>query len=361
MNRLVWGWLTVLSLFSFTASAAAAPCTTATAACTEMVGTAGATGRTLVYRNFPLDKRNEAITRGLIVIHGGGQDAADDMFRSTMAAAFLADALADTVIIVPRFASNEGGDCMDLLAAGELGWRCQPRGDDNWRYGGAAVDSPVTSFDIADEILRKLVRKGVFPNLRAIVVAGHSGGGQFVSRYEMANQVHDSLRVKPTYVVANPGSYTYLDSLRPTRSALPANVAAGAPGYIAPIEANPPAAFTAFSDARNCTGYDAWPYGLNGRNGYSARLSEEQLKKQLAARPTTYVLGELDILPPSSDISCPAMAQGPTRLARGLAYVRYVNENFGAQHKSLVVTACGHNTICMFTAERVLPILFPVQ
>jgi len=360
MNRMVWGWLTVLSLFSFAATAAVAPCTTATAACTEMVGIAAATGRTLVYRNVPLDKRNEAITRGLIVVHGGGRDA-ENMFRSALAAAFLVDALEDTVIIAPRFASNEGGACKDQLAAGELGWHCEPR-DDTWRDGGAAVDSPVTSFDIADELLRKLVRKGVFPNLVAIVVAGHSAGGQFVSRYEMANQVHDSLRVKPTYVVANPGWYTYLDGLRPTRSALPANVAAGAPGYIAPIEANPPAAFTAFPDARNCTGYDAWPYGLNGRNGYSAKLGDEQLKRQLAARPTTYVLGELDILPLYSfNSSCPAMAQGATRLARGLAYVRYVNETFGAQHKSLVVTACGHNARCMFTANPVLPLLFPKE
>jgi pimeloyl-ACP methyl ester carboxylesterase len=332
-----------LSLFSFTAAAADGPCTTATPACTEMVGVSGASGRTLVYRNYPLDKRNEAITRGLVVVHGLGRDA-DNYYRHTLAAAFLADALNNTVLIVPRFASNEGGACKDQLAAGELGWHCQPRAD-IWRNGGAAVDSPVTTFDIADELLRKLVRTDVFPNLKTIVVAGHSAGGQFVSRYEMANQVHDSLAVKPTYVVANPSSYTYLDSLRPTPSALPANA---------------PAAFAAFADARNCTTYDTWPYGLNGRIGYSTRLDDEQLRKQLAARPTTYLLGELDILPLYGfDSSCPAMAQGPTRLARGLAYVRYIGEKFNAQHKSLVVAACGHNARCMFTADPVLPLLFP--
>ena len=49
-------------------------------------------------------------------------------------------------------------------------------------------------------------------------------------RYEMSNQVHDSARVQISYVVANPSSYAYLDGLRPTVSALPANVAASAPG-----------------------------------------------------------------------------------------------------------------------------------
>jgi hypothetical protein len=32
------------------------------------------------------------------------------------------------------------------------------------------------------------------------------------------------------------------------------------------------------------------------------------------------------------DGSCPAMAQGPTRLARGQAFHKYVSEKFGAKH-----------------------------
>lgn len=346
--------------FVWSAAGAAAPCTTASAACTEMVGVSGAPGRTLVYRNHPLEARNAAITRAVIMIHGLGRDAGN-YYRHVLAAAFLAGALEDTVVIAPRFASNEGGPCKDTLAAGELGWRCQPR-NDTWRTGGAAVNSEVTSFDIVDELLRRLTRKEVFPNLRTLVVAGHSAGGQFVSRYEMANQVHERLPVRPFYVVANPSSYAYLDELRPTASALPASVAAAAPGYVAPLPANPPAAFVPFADAKNCTGYDTWPYGLQGRNGYSTRLGDDQLKKQLAARPALYLLGELDILPLYGfDSSCSAMAQGPTRLARGLAYARYVGEKFGAQHKTLVVPACGHSARCIFTAEPVLPLLFPKE
>ena len=40
-----------------------------------------------------------------------------------------------------------------------------------------------------DEILHRLADCRVFPNLANIIVAGHSAGGQFVSRYEMANRV----------------------------------------------------------------------------------------------------------------------------------------------------------------------------
>jgi hypothetical protein len=174
------------------------------------------------------------------------------------------------------------------------------------------------------------------------VVAGHSAGGQFVTRYEMSNRVHETLGVPVTYVVANPSSYAYLDNTRPA-------------GENA-------ATFRVFGDGRNCTTYDHWPYGLQGRTGYASKESDDQLKKQLASRPTTYLLGEIDILPLGGfDSSCPAMAQGPTRRARGEAFAKYVKEKFAADHKVQIVSECGHNARCMFTSEETLPILFPKQ
>ena len=192
------------------------------------------------------------------------------------------------------------------------------------------------------------------------MIAGHSAGGRFVSRYAMVNQVHEQLAVSVRYVVANPSAYAYLDALRPTSSAIPSTVAAAAPGYVAPALTTPPEAFVRFSDAPNCTTYDSWPYGLQNRTGASARLSDEQLRKHSAHRPTTYLLGELDILPLYNfDSSCAAMAQGATRLARGLAFAKHMNDRHGAQHKHAVVPACGHSARCMFSADVALPVLFP--
>ena len=99
---------------------------------------------------------------------------------------------------------------------------------------------------------------------------------------------------------------------------------------------------------------------MKKRTGYTANIPDDQLKKQIAARPTTYLVGELDILPLGGfDSSCPAMAQGPTRRARGEAFGQYVNEKYGAQHKLMTVALCGHNARCMFTADPVLALLFP--
>ena len=325
----------LLCIVLLAAAAQAAPCTSV-ANCTEWLTFPGGPSRSTIYRTYPLDVPNPAITRALIVIHGAGRDA-DNYFRTALAAAFLGDALDNTIVIVPRIASN-AGSCRDKLAPNEVSWSCT---GDSWRSGGVATNNDkLTSFDFTDELLRRLARKNVFPNLRGIVVAGHSAGGQYVDRYAMANTVHDTLGVPVTYVVSNPSSYAYLDNTRPTPDG---------------------ASFRAFTDGRNCTTYNSWPYGLEHRAaGYTARESDDQLRKQLAERPVTYLLGEIDILPLGGfDGSCPAMAQGSTRLARGQAFAKYVNEKFGAKHAVTIAPLCGHNARCMFTAEKALPLLFP--
>ena len=250
------------------------------------------------------------------MIHGANRDA-DNYFRSVLAAGFLADALSDTVIMAPRLASNGGSNCKDILALNEISWTCD--GADRWSYGGPAMkNEKITSFDLVDEILRKLARKEIFPNLKAIVVAGHSSGGMFLTRYEMASQVHEKLGVPVTYVVSNPSTLAYFDTIRPASAAYP--VTAAAPGY---VPTAPAGTFAPFSDAANCPAYDRWPYSIHGLTGYAARVPEDQLKKQLLSRPTTYLLGELDVLPLGGmDVSCAAMAQGPTRLARGLSFAK---------------------------------------
>lgn len=356
----------ILGLLFAAATVGVAPCTTDIAHCTEWIVPAGQQSRLLIYRNYALDTKNDNITSALIFVHGINRDG-DNHFRTALAAAFLADRLNNTVIVAPRFASNSGapgnqvGDCRDSLAAKEANWVCETQRVDTWRFGGGEVDNDkVTSFDFMDEIVRRVARKQVFPNLRSIVVAGHSAGGQFVARYEMSNTVHDSVPIPISYVVSNAAAYPYVDDLRPTATAIPKTFAAAPPGFQPAAPAVSPPPFVPFADARNCVGFDHWPYGLKDRSGYAARLTENDLKMQLAARPTTYLLGEADILPLGIfDTSCPAMAQGPTRLARGLAFSSYVNEHQGVKHKAVVVPFCGHSARCMFTSDIALPFIFP--
>jgi pimeloyl-ACP methyl ester carboxylesterase len=304
----------------------------------------------MIYRTYSLSARNENIRRGLVMVHGTNRNA-DHYFSTAASAAFLAGALDDTVVISPRFTA-----CADKLEPNEVGWSCN---GDSWRSGGIAATSPaLSSFDFMDEIVRKLANKTVFPNLRAIVVTGHSAGGQFVTRYEMSNRVHDAVGTPITYVVANPSSYVWPS---PTR-ALPVDDAA-------PDKArdgwNTEEPHTKFSygpfEASACPNFNRWPLGLQDRaTGYTAKMADDQLIRQLVSRPTTYLLGQVDTLPLGGfDSSCPAMAQGATRRARGEAFVKYVNEELGAKHAIQIVPECGHNNRCVFTTDSVLPVIFP--
>ncbi|MGH9383170.1 MAG: hypothetical protein ACRD2N_02610 [Vicinamibacterales bacterium] len=194
MKRLWTGlWIGLVAVL-LTAHVLAAPCTTSAATCSEWVTPAGGSSGLLVYRTYSLDARNPAITSALVMIHGAGRDA-HNYFQHALAGTFLAGALETTIVVSPRFASNDGAGCRDTIAPQELEWQCG--GPERWTAGGGAVDNTkVTSFDVADEIVRKLARKDIFPNLRTIGVAGHSAGGQFVSRYEMANQGSDAAGVR---------------------------------------------------------------------------------------------------------------------------------------------------------------------
>src|SRR5438874_1790628 len=134
-------------IFAFLVAAATvlgAPCTTVSANCTEWIQPSGQPSRVLIFRNYPLDQKNEKITRALVFVHGINRDG-DNHFRTALAAAFLADSLDDTIIVAPRFASNSGtpgneaGNCRDPLGTDEANWICENQRPDTWRSGGAAI------------------------------------------------------------------------------------------------------------------------------------------------------------------------------------------------------------------------------
>jgi pimeloyl-ACP methyl ester carboxylesterase len=328
------------------------PCVEATTACTEWVPLGKDGGRSLIYRSLPLTKPNPHVRRALIMVHGTLRNA-DHYFTTATGAAFLAKALDDTIVISPAFHSAEGS-CKDVLAPKEISWSC---GGDSWRSGGvAASEKDLTSFEFVDEILHRLADKKVFPNLKGIVVAGHSAGGQFVARYQMANRVHETLGAPVTYVVANPSSYAWPDATRP----LPEGDAAPAAAKGWESET----VHTGFTygafDAAKAPGYDHWPSGLEQLSGYVAKETPDQLRAQLVSRPTTYLFSQVDTLPLGGfDGSANAMAQGATRRARGEAYVKYLAEHLGGKPKTLIVPECGHNDRCVFTTDDVLKVIFP--
>ncbi|MEO7040698.1 MAG: alpha/beta hydrolase [Gemmatimonadaceae bacterium] len=328
-------------------------CTTATKACEQWITYGTGPARSMVYSTFSLDKRNPAMTRALIMVHGAGRNA-DHYFETATAAGFLAGALDNTVIIAPRFTAGR-----DTAEKNEVIW---PERGDTWRSGGMSPTNPtISAFDFVDDLVRKLADKKLFPNLTHIVVTGHSAGGQFATRYEMANKVDGTVAgVTITYVVANPSSYAWPTAVRPlpVGNADPATAdkeALGPDGE----KVNSNFTYGPF-DSTKVPRYNHWPAGLQVRTGYTAQMTDAQLKRQLIERPTTYLLGQVDVLPLGGFDSSPsAMAQGPTRRARGEAFFKYVNGVLGAKHNAIIVPECGHNDRCIFTTDVVFPAIFP--
>ena len=347
--------LGILILFApATFTAPPAPCVTPTDACTGWVVLGGGPSRTMVYTSYPLGTRNDAIQRALIMVHGTNRNA-DHYFRTAVAAAFLAGAIDDTIVIAPRLVIAS-----DKPQKDEVDW---PGGGDSWRSGGMSPTRPeLSSFDVADQLLKQLASKTTFPNMKAIVLTGHSAGGQYTTRYAMASKVHDTLGMPVTYVVANPSSYAWPEAIRPLPQG-DAEPAAAKDGWSLSPDTAVHAKFTygPYDAAANkCANYNRWPLGLENRAGYTAKMSDDQLKKQLVARPTTFLVGQVDTLPLGGfDSSCSAMAQGPTRRSRGEAFVKFINDNLGAKHAIQVVSECGHNARCIYTDDNVQKVIFP--
>src|SRR6266566_4942500 len=107
-----------LLLAQLAASAPGGACTTAAPSCTEWVQVGSGPGRSLIYRTHALDKKNDRIKTALIMVHGTNRNA-DHYFQTATAAAFLASALDDAVVVAPRIASNQG-QCHDTLAPNEI-------------------------------------------------------------------------------------------------------------------------------------------------------------------------------------------------------------------------------------------------
>jgi pimeloyl-ACP methyl ester carboxylesterase len=313
-----------LLLITLAGVAASQPCFQGTPACLEPLPMGGRRS-VMMYRSHTLHKTHPKATRALIVIHGASRNA-DDYFPSGMAGAYLAGALDDTIVVAPRFAGTGSRACDDKLGPGEIGFACS--GND-WRGGGPGVGVPtVTTYDVIDTLIRHFADKKRYPQLKHVVLVGHSAGGQFLSRYAAASKM-DPTGISVRYVIANPSSYLYLDATRP-------------------------------GPTQGCAEFNDWKYGMVNRTGYAAAIPDESIKTNLARRDVVYMLGGYDTTPQFGfDSTCGAMAQGPNRLQRGLDYFTYITTKYNANHRLVQVPNCGHNGRCMLVADEARDILFP--
>lgn len=270
------------------------------------------------------------IERVLIVIHGRLRNA-ETYRKSGEVAAELAGQTANTLVIAPQFL-NESDVSLYSLPASVLRWQ----GND-WMGGGLSTGpNPLSSYAALDEIVARLSDRKQFPDVKQIVIFGHSGGAQVVQRYALLAQEQPALKtegIRLRYVVANPSSYAYFNEQRPV----------------------------AFDHAK-CPGFNRWKYGLVDPPIYSGGQTPAQLEGRYVKREVIYLLGQQDTDPqhPALDKSCAAKAQGAYRLERGKLFFGYLLRRHpeGVNQRLIEVPGVGHNGDGMLTSPEGQKALF---
>ncbi|MGE7814795.1 alpha/beta hydrolase [Pseudomonas sivasensis] len=269
------------------------------------------------------------VTRALILVHGRLRNA-QTYLQSGIDAAEHAGVSANTLVIAPQFV-NASDIKRNHLDGQVLRWN----GND-WMAGEPSTGpGQISSYGALDQIIKHLGNRTLFPALKEIVVAGHSGGGQVVQRFALTGHDHPTLKnegIRLRYVVANPSSYAYFSRQRPVQF-----------------------------DTASCPGFNDWKYGLQHLPAYAKGQSAEQLEQAYVSRDITYLLGQQDTDPnhPALDKSCEAETQGAYRLMRGHNYFDYLKHRHPQLSQTLVeVPGVGHNGDEMFTSPEGQKVLF---
>lgn len=244
-----------------------------------------AQGNNLTFQNYMsygsngvyADPKN--IKRLVITIHGLNRDPGTYMAQTLSALAQVTerpDVNVDTVAVVTPYFPNGndkyiGYPWTDGLRAGRgstsnaLVWRgADFASGNNNQYPWNATT--ISSYEALDQMIRYFDDKSIYPNLKQIVVAGHSLGAQMTQRYAAVGNILNT-QSKVSYWIGNPNSLVWFSLDRPL-------------------------------DATSCPEYDNWRAGFSAyTNPYGANIVTQGREAVLArynSRQIAYGRGTLD-------------------------------------------------------------------
>lgn len=252
----------------------------------------------------------------VVLVHGygGGGEVAGEM-APLMGALKMAvgDAQAAPYVIAPLFPRPQSLKRAKIADDGRAVWNSSWSSnltrpgvpDDDFRGGGDADGTKISSFEIVDRVLLALGDKARFPNIKRVVVTGFSAGGQFVGRYAAVGKgiVRDGVTV--VYAAMSPSTDLLFE-----------------PNMI-------------------------WHYGLKGRPRYAAAVSDGQIMENLSSRRVWHACGSADTNPKGGlDRTPTAMLQGTNRYERFRHFEAHVKKFPGWAKQASFHTFEGlaHNT-----------------
>ncbi|KAH3762870.1 alpha/beta hydrolase [Pelomyxa schiedti] len=282
----------------------------------------------------------------VIVQHGMDRNA-DDYLCYMIGSRDIAYPLGNSSILILSFQFQQYPD--DNPGMNDLFWD-----DESWNMGGHSSQKQpwtISSFAVTDYMISLLLQHANFPDLREIVFAGHSAGGQFSTRYAQGNLMPqgypiDSSPIHVRYVVANPSSYGYMNAERALTGSDPFSI----------------------PDSSDCPTYNQWRYGLDELNEYMSIPGVENIILNYKPRDVVYLLGTNDtcneLLDPTCDshgldTGCEAMMQGRWRYERGTTWFRFLDYFYGETvQREVDVPGVGHDGEAMFQSPQGVEVIF---
>lgn len=300
------------------------------------------------YFTKPLEEKNDAVKRLVIVQHGTNRNAATYRL-SMLTAAVEAGQSEESLIIAPQFLTRDDIETFSL-ANDYLFWY-----NSGWKIGNLSRDNVaslprparISSFEVLDRLIMHILDTDNFPNITEIVITGFSAGGQVVNRYAGSNRMHSQINqnhpaISIRYLVGGPSSYLYFNAERRVM---------GSMGQ--------------FEEAvTSCTGFNEYKYGLTDLNSYLSTTGASTIITQYEQRKILYAVGENDNNPSSSslDTSCEALLQGEQRLERANIFLNYLTHFYSAtiedQQQLIIVPGVGHNHNALFRFPAVRDWIF---
>ncbi|KAF9041724.1 hypothetical protein BDZ89DRAFT_314733 [Hymenopellis radicata] len=180
---------------------------------------ANGSNTTLVnYFSLPNGTRQDTnkVQRAVIHIHGanGNYGGAPEYFDALYAGVNKASEINPNVnqntvaLMAPYFVS----DTRNLVRSNIMFWP-----GTTWYTGATSIYPPganISSYDVLDQILQYFNDITLYPNMKQIVVSGHSMGAQMAHRYAAVGK-DLGLHVPVVYWLGNPSSFLWLDATRP--------------------------------------------------------------------------------------------------------------------------------------------------
>lgn len=280
-----------------------------------------------------LNKLDNNIERLVVVVHGALRNG-HEYFDDTVKAAKKFNVQNKTLVIAPTFRK-----VTDEREVGELYWGRNWR--HKWKYGFDSQDQDhVSSFIVLDKLILKINNSNNFPNLKTIVVTGHSAGGQFTQRYAIASKIRLLINTHIRFVPSNPSSYMYLDNERFYFTN----------GSYVQRDIN-----------TSCDEYNHYIYGPEQRPSIF-KGSIDDLKENFKNNEVVYLMSEEDKGTDSLDRSCEAMLQGENRFERALNYWYYSKNYLSSKNHSFTsVPGIGHEHVDVYESQNAKEVVFGIQ